>query len=189
MTELKQTCAEIYIDILKNINHNTQFHFNHFFRGTKFSRFPNWLDNWLKMRKQLGLLMLFSAAIHVSIFGLGQVSYNLCQYFWVRLGQVRHNLCQNVCLLILLKQFKAHLLVLSSALQNNILALQNNIFRTYNFRKNKCFHEVKILKEIVLKNNIVNLISFSLQIGFHDDGCFEPEEPRGCLRRPPGDSG
>ena len=36
------------------------------FRGTKFSRFPNWLDNWLKMRKQLGLLMLLSATIHVS---------------------------------------------------------------------------------------------------------------------------
>ena len=28
------------------------------FRGTKYSRFPNWLDKWLKMRKQLGLLML-----------------------------------------------------------------------------------------------------------------------------------
>merc|ERR1711992_216738 len=25
-------------------------------RGTKYSRFPNWLDKWLKMRKQLGLL-------------------------------------------------------------------------------------------------------------------------------------
>ena len=36
------------------------------FRGTKYSRFPNWLDNWLKMRKQLGLLMLFAASIHVS---------------------------------------------------------------------------------------------------------------------------
>ena len=35
------------------------------FRGTKYSRFPAWLDNWLKMRKQLGLLMLFAAAIHV----------------------------------------------------------------------------------------------------------------------------
>jgi hypothetical protein len=34
-------------------------------RGTKFSRFPNWLDNWLKMRKQIGLLMLLSATIHV----------------------------------------------------------------------------------------------------------------------------
>ena len=36
------------------------------FRGTKYSRFPNWLDRWLKMRKQLGLLMLFSACLHVS---------------------------------------------------------------------------------------------------------------------------
>ena len=31
------------------------------------SRFPNCLDKWLKMRKQLGLLMLFAASIHVSI--------------------------------------------------------------------------------------------------------------------------
>ena len=37
------------------------------FRGTKYSRFPNWLDRWLKMRKQLGLLMLFSACLHVSV--------------------------------------------------------------------------------------------------------------------------
>ena len=36
-------------------------------RGTKYSRFPNWLDRWMKMRKQLGLLMLFSAAMHVSL--------------------------------------------------------------------------------------------------------------------------
>ncbi len=31
-------------------------------------RFPNWLDQWLKIRKQLGLLMLFAACIHVSFF-------------------------------------------------------------------------------------------------------------------------
>jgi len=36
-------------------------------RGTKYSRFPNWLDKWLKMRKQLGLLMLFSASIHACL--------------------------------------------------------------------------------------------------------------------------
>ena len=36
-------------------------------RGTKYSKFPGWLDRWLKMRKQLGLLMLFSACLHVSI--------------------------------------------------------------------------------------------------------------------------
>ena len=35
-------------------------------RGTKYSRFPIFLDKWLKMRKYLGLLMLFSACIHVS---------------------------------------------------------------------------------------------------------------------------
>jgi len=37
------------------------------FRGTKYSRFPNLLDNWLKMRKQLGLLMLFSASLHMCL--------------------------------------------------------------------------------------------------------------------------
>ena len=37
------------------------------FRGTKYSRFPKMLDRWLKMRKQLGLLMLLSASLHVSI--------------------------------------------------------------------------------------------------------------------------
>ena len=36
-------------------------------RGTKYSRFPSWLDNWLKMRKQLGLLMFFAASIHVRV--------------------------------------------------------------------------------------------------------------------------
>ena len=37
-------------------------------RGTKYSRFPNFLDKWLKMRKYLGLLMLFSASMHVIDF-------------------------------------------------------------------------------------------------------------------------
>ena len=36
------------------------------FRGTKYSRFPIFLDRWLKMRKYLGLLMLFSASMHVN---------------------------------------------------------------------------------------------------------------------------
>ncbi len=39
-------------------------------RGTKYSRFPGWLDKWLKMRKQIGLLMLFSASMHVRIHRL-----------------------------------------------------------------------------------------------------------------------
>ena len=33
-------------------------------RGTKYSQFPEMLDSWLKMRKQLGILMLLSASIH-----------------------------------------------------------------------------------------------------------------------------
>jgi len=37
------------------------------YRGTKYSRFPNWLDNWLKMRKQMGLLMFFAASIHACL--------------------------------------------------------------------------------------------------------------------------
>lgn len=34
-------------------------------RGTKYSEFPGWLDRWLKSRKQLGLLMLLNALLHV----------------------------------------------------------------------------------------------------------------------------
>ena len=37
-------------------------------RGTKYSQFPGWLDAWLRMRKQLGLLMLLSASIHVLFY-------------------------------------------------------------------------------------------------------------------------
>merc|ERR1712181_38367 len=37
-------------------------------RGTKYSSFPRWLDSWLRMRKQLGLLMLFSASVHACIY-------------------------------------------------------------------------------------------------------------------------
>ncbi|KAL1006709.1 hypothetical protein UPYG_G00075740 [Umbra pygmaea] len=33
-------------------------------RGTKYSRFPVWLETWMSMRKQLGLLAFFLAALH-----------------------------------------------------------------------------------------------------------------------------
>eukprot|EP00092_Neocalanus_flemingeri_P004298 GFUD01004620.1.p1 GENE.GFUD01004620.1~~GFUD01004620.1.p1 ORF type:complete len:507 (-),score=74.77 GFUD01004620.1:229-1749(-) len=39
-------------------------------RGTKYSEFPGWLDNWLKMRKQLGIFMLLSASIHACFYVL-----------------------------------------------------------------------------------------------------------------------
>ena len=41
-----------------------------FSRGTKYSRFPNWLDRWLRMRKELGLLMMFFASIHACAYCL-----------------------------------------------------------------------------------------------------------------------
>ena len=40
-------------------------------------RFPNWLDQWLKMRKQLGLLMLLAAALHVSSPSVMMATYFL----------------------------------------------------------------------------------------------------------------
>lgn len=39
-------------------------------RGTKYSVFPRWLNNWMLMRKHLGLLMLLSASIHALIYCL-----------------------------------------------------------------------------------------------------------------------
>ncbi|XP_042099892.1 metalloreductase STEAP3 isoform X1 [Ovis aries] len=33
-------------------------------RGTKYQRFPDWLDHWLQHRKQMGLLSFFCAALH-----------------------------------------------------------------------------------------------------------------------------
>ncbi|XP_041103080.1 metalloreductase STEAP2-like [Polyodon spathula] len=33
--------------------------------GTKYRRFPHWLDGWLQCRKQLGLLSVFFASVHV----------------------------------------------------------------------------------------------------------------------------
>jgi hypothetical protein len=37
------------------------------YRGTKYSAFPRWLDSWLRMRKQLGLLMLLAASVHACL--------------------------------------------------------------------------------------------------------------------------
>lgn len=39
--------------------------FAHLINGTKYKRFPVWLDGWLKMRKHLGYYALFLTAIHV----------------------------------------------------------------------------------------------------------------------------
>uniref|UniRef100_A0A7N4NH33 STEAP4 metalloreductase n=1 Tax=Sarcophilus harrisii TaxID=9305 RepID=A0A7N4NH33_SARHA len=39
------------------------------YRGTKYSRIPNWLDHWMLCRKQLGLIALAFAFLHV-MYGL-----------------------------------------------------------------------------------------------------------------------
>jgi len=59
-------------------------------RGTKYSRFPNWLDKWLKMRKQLGLLMLFSASVHMcmSVAIMSPTQYDLAYGDAVTLANV-----------------------------------------------------------------------------------------------------
>ena len=43
------------------------------YNGTKYKPFPNWLDQWMKSRKQLGLIALFFAGIHacMSVILLG----------------------------------------------------------------------------------------------------------------------
>ena len=41
--------------------------------GTKYKRFPGWLDRWMKMRKELGLLALCLAAVH-AVMCLAHVS-------------------------------------------------------------------------------------------------------------------
>ena len=37
------------------------------YRGTKYTRFPSWLDNWMKSRKQLGLYALAFAGMHACL--------------------------------------------------------------------------------------------------------------------------
>ena len=46
-------------------------------RGTKYSRFPAWLDQWLKMRKQLGLIMLGLACMHVSYLLINKITISV----------------------------------------------------------------------------------------------------------------
>lgn len=54
------------------------------YRKTKFSRFPNWLDKWMRCRKQLGLICLLLAGIHgcasTLILGSGEAKYMLEQH-------------------------------------------------------------------------------------------------------------
>ncbi|RXG73059.1 Metalloreductase STEAP1 [Armadillidium vulgare] len=58
-------------------------------RGTKYSKFPKWLDNWLKARKNMGLLALFFAVSHFILAIVQEIGYggynmdwNHCLYFF-----------------------------------------------------------------------------------------------------------
>ncbi|KAG5270922.1 hypothetical protein AALO_G00173840 [Alosa alosa] len=47
------------------------------YNGTKYKRFPDWLDRWMLCRKQLGLLALFSAVLHVVYTFIISIRYNV----------------------------------------------------------------------------------------------------------------
>ncbi|KAL2084154.1 hypothetical protein ACEWY4_019672 [Coilia grayii] len=47
------------------------------YRGTKYKRFPDWLDRWMLSRKQLGLLALFFAILHVIYTFIISIRYNV----------------------------------------------------------------------------------------------------------------
>ncbi|XP_076049953.1 metalloreductase STEAP4-like [Oratosquilla oratoria] len=49
--------------------------------GTKYRRFPSWLDAWLRMRKQLGLLMFALGAMH-TILGTAVWSAHYDKFMW-----------------------------------------------------------------------------------------------------------
>ncbi|XP_071239395.1 metalloreductase STEAP4-like [Salvelinus alpinus] len=51
------------------------------YRGTKYRRFPDWLDRWMLCRKQLGLLALGFAFLHVLYTLIIPIRYYLM--FWV----------------------------------------------------------------------------------------------------------
>ncbi|XP_063054508.1 metalloreductase STEAP4-like [Engraulis encrasicolus] len=47
------------------------------YNGTKYKRFPDWLDRWMLCRKQLGLLALLFAVLHVIYTFIISIRYNV----------------------------------------------------------------------------------------------------------------
>lgn len=60
-------------------------------RGTKYSRFPSWLDKWMKCRKQLGLICLMLASIHgcasCLLIGAGELKHGLDKQYITQPGK------------------------------------------------------------------------------------------------------
>ncbi|KAG9330599.1 hypothetical protein JZ751_023719 [Albula glossodonta] len=64
-------------------------------RGTKYSRFPAWLERWMSLRKQLGLLSFFLASLH-AIYSLcypmrRSYRYKLLNWAYQQVKQDREN--------------------------------------------------------------------------------------------------
>lgn len=68
------------------------------YRGTKYRPFPSWLDAWLRMRKELGLISLWLGAVH----GVMSVVVLTPAYF-TRLFVFRYT---EVCLAMLLTHIR-----------------------------------------------------------------------------------
>ncbi|KAK3852515.1 hypothetical protein Pcinc_040904 [Petrolisthes cinctipes] len=51
-------------------------------RGTKYSHFPAWLDTWLKIRKEIGLLALMLGSTHGCLAIFTKMSYGMDDEWW-----------------------------------------------------------------------------------------------------------
>ncbi|XP_072535790.1 STEAP family member 1B-like [Salminus brasiliensis] len=65
------------------------------YRGTKYSRFPVWLENWMSVRKQLGLLAFLLACLH-AIYSLSypmrrSYRYKLLNWAYQQVQQKKEN--------------------------------------------------------------------------------------------------
>ena len=59
--------------------------------GTKYRRFPRWLDLWMKSRKQLGLIALMAAAMHgcmSTLYWGPEYSSHVYQKTFIKIGNV-----------------------------------------------------------------------------------------------------
>lgn len=88
------------------------------FFGTKFRRFPRWLQGWLQSRKQLGLLSFFFACVHVL--------YSLCLPMrrserYLLLNMAYQQVCHRYFSLHLCRHEKSMLTTFTFLLKHNTL--------------------------------------------------------------------
>ncbi|CAL4132321.1 unnamed protein product, partial [Meganyctiphanes norvegica] len=88
--------------------------------GTKYRRFPNWLDKWLRMRKQLGLLMLGLGAIH-TILGTAVWSSKYDPLIWDKPTVIK----------TMVKFNSSSFTEKEVVVQNSLMNLQGELFITF----------------------------------------------------------